>query len=153
MPNAFVKLFKLSLLSGLFVFIDLSCFNRCFYLLCFTARNIELMFQHGLNKSCYLEKSPHFLCYLRNTASKLNLFAIRWTKTLHPYQKPLKYTLQKIQLLKKLLNYCLKVLKSNLNNQKSYQKQSKAIKIYSTRLLFQLFQVGNLIVFHLNPML
>lgn len=153
MPNIFANSLKLSLLSGLFVFIDLPCFNRCFYLLCFIARNNWVMFQFGLIKIQFIKKQPFFFCNFSIASLKFIHIPFCNKKFFRLSQKHPNYTLQNFQHLEKHLNYCPEALKSKCNIQNSNHKHSKAIEICSTRLYFSVFRWRYRSVFYQNPTL
>lgn len=65
--------------------------------------------------------------------------------------KCIKNTLQKVQSVEKLSKYCIKALKSSLNIQKSLIKQSKELKLSSTRLLFIELPLHSRLLLNQNP--
>ncbi len=153
MPNYHFTTLKMSLLSGLFVFIYLSCFNRCFYLLLFIARIVSITSRHSIkNPNCNL-KQAYFFSHFAKAVLKFIPIPHSCHYFFQSSQKDLKHTLQKNQHSKKPLKYCLKVLKSTLNKLKSIQKPSKTIEIYSTRLLYSILQVRYRSFFNPNPTL
>ncbi len=153
MPNYHFTTLKMSLLSGLFVFIYLSCFNRCFYLLHFIARIYSIIFQHGLKNLTCIIKLTYLFRHLGKAVLKFLPIPHYCYYFFQSSQKTLKYTLPKNQYSKKSLKYCLKVLKSSQHKLKSTQKPSKAVKIYSTRLLFSILQERYRSFFNPNPTL
>ncbi len=153
MPNYHFTTLKMSLLSGLFVFIYLLCFNRCFYLLHFIARIISITSRHSIkNPNCNL-KQAYFFCRFGKAVLKFLPIPLYFHYFFQSIQKDSKYTLPKNQYSKKSLKYCLKVLKSSLYKLKSIQKPSIAIEIYSTRLLCSIIQVRHRSFFYPNPTL
>lgn len=153
MPEILIKSQKMSLLQRLFVFIPQSFFNRCFYLLCFINLNIRLVFRHGLKNTRSSKILSNYFNNFRITVSNPILIVIYWEQVLRILQMSLKYTLQKVQHSEKLLNYCLEALKRRLDIQKSYQKQLKELKLYTTRPLLLIYRVRYCAFFNLNPTL
>ncbi len=153
MPSYHFTTLKMSLLSGLFVFIYLSCFNRCFYLLRFIARIYSVIFKHSLKKLTCIIKQAYFFCRFGKAVLKFLPIPFYCHYFFQSIQKDSKYTLPKNQYSKKSLRFCLEALKSSLYKLKSSQKPSKAVEIYSTRLLFLIFQLRYRSFFNPNPTL
>lgn len=153
MPEIFYNSLKMSLLSGLFVFIALWGFTIYSLFLCFILRNTLVI--------------SWFYPGMTNFSQKLSFISSNYTKASHkklhtigsclPFyvdlQKHPISTLHFNQYSKKHFKYALQVLKSKLNNHKCSQKPSKALDIYRHCLLYPIFQVRYRSFFNQNPTL
>ncbi len=93
---------------------------------------------------------PKILSYIQEASLFPGLFVVL---QLQYWQLFIQSTLQKLEYSVKQSEQCLKVRSEYLNIQKSFQKQSQAFKIYSTRPLFLMFQVRYCTFLNLNPAL
>ena len=153
MPNILYNLLKMSLLSGLFVFIALCGFNICCLFLCFILRNTQVISWYSRQNTNFLQKQSIFLPKSRKNGIELIHISKSGLKIFCEIKKYLKSSLQKIHYSKKLSRYTLKVLKSSLNKLKSSRKHSKALVKYYTRLRFPIFRVRYCSFSNLNPTL
>ncbi len=142
MPNIYSNSLKMSLLSGLFVFIAVCGFTIYCVILCFILCNMLFFQKQSLFSSKYLK-----------TTSKIPHTSASWQQFFESLTNHIKSPLHFSQYSKKRLKYCLKVLKSNLYMQKSNQKLSIAFETYFTRLLYSIFQVCYGSFFNPNPTL
>lgn len=134
MPEIISESNKTSSFSGLFVFLDLSIFTIYCCLLCFTHGKTWGQALYSLRNSLVLPKKPTACVNFEISVSYLRFFQWRWADFCSQLQKHLKYKLQKIQFLIKRPEYYLKAYSIGLNLQKSFQKQSKAPKIWYSSL-------------------
>ena len=141
MPNILSKLLKMSLLSGLFVFIALGGFTICCLFLRFIPCNTHVMSWYSRQNTNFLQKPSVFLSKSRKNGSELVHISKSGLKLFCEIKKHLKSTLQKIQYSKKQLKDTLKVLKSSIDYLKSSRKLSKALIKYHSRLYFPIFRV------------
>ncbi len=153
MPNTYSNSLKMSLLSGLFVFIAVCGFTIYCVILCFILCNTLVIWWYSHSITYFFQKQSLFSSKYLKTASKTPNTSASWQQffgSLINYIKSARYF---SQYSKKRLKYCLKVLKSSLYKPKSIQMTSKAVEIYSTRLLFSIFQVRYGSFFNPNPTL
>ncbi len=153
MPNIYSNLLKMSLLSGLFVFIAVCGFTIYCVILCFILCNTLVIWWYSHSITYFFQKQSLFSSkYLKSTYKTPNTSAscqqFFGSSIIH-IKSPLYFP----EHSKKRLKYCLKVLKNSLYKLKSIQKTSKAVEIYSTRLLFSIFQVRYGSFFNPNPTL
>lgn len=141
MPNILSNLLKMSLISGLFVFIAFCGFTICCLFLCFALRSIQVLSRYSLGNTNFLRKKSIFLPKCRKESIELIHIAKSGLEIFCEIKKHQKSTLQKIQYSKKLLKYTLKVLKRGLDNLKSCRKLSKVLIKYSLRQYFPIFLV------------
>ena len=149
MPNKLINTLNMSLVSRLFVFIALEGFTFCYLILCFIIHNTRLLYWYYLSNTIFLQKCLNIYLNFRNAASKKTHIILCWGQFLKFSLKHLKCTLQKSHYSKKLPEYGLKVHSDYLNIQKSYQKQSQALKIYSTSQLF--FNISRALLLIFQP--
>lgn len=153
MPNILSNSLKMSLLSGLFVFIAPLGFTICCLILCFIPRNTLVTCWYSLRNTNFFQKQPLFSSGCLKTGIKIIHTTERGLKFHTDLQKQLKSILHFCQYVKWYLKYTLKVLKSNLDNPKSSRKLSKALEKDNVSLLFSIFQVRHCSFFNLNPTL
>ncbi len=153
MPNIYSNSLKMSLLSGLFVFIAVCGFTIYCVILCFILFNTLVIWWYSHRNTYFFQKQSLFSSkYLESTYKTPNTSA-SWQQFFGSLTNHLKSPLHFSQYSKKRLKYCLKVLKSSFYKLKSIKKPSKAVEIYSTRLLFSIFQVRYRSFFNPNPTL
>jgi len=153
MPEIFSNSLKMSLLSGLFVFIALWGFTIYSLILCFILCNALIISRFYPGTTNFSQKLS-FISSNYTKASHKKLHTIGSCLTFYVnLQKHTISTLHFNQYSKKLSKYSLNVLKSSLYKLKSIQKLSKAIEIYLHRLLYPIFQVSNSSFFNQNPTL
>ncbi len=146
MPVLHTNLLKMSLLLGLFVF-NHACFSAN------STKNTWVILWYSLRNTLSFQYLPLFYTYCSNTQLKNAYTPLRCLK-LYPIQQNFsKSTLQNQLYSKKHLKNTRKVFKSNLYILKSNQKRSKALRKYSIRRLFSMFQGLFIPFFHLNPTL
>ena len=153
MPNILFNLLKMSLLSGLFVYIALGGFNICCLFLRFTPCNTHVLSWYSLCNTIFFKKQSVFLPKCRKNSIELIHISKSGLKIFCEIKKHLKSTLQKIQYSKKQLKYTLKVFKSSIENLKSSRKTSKALIKYYSMLHFPIFRVRYCSFSNLNPTL
>ncbi len=153
MPNIYSNPLKMSLLSGLFVFIAVCGFTIYCFILCFILCNTLVIWWYSHSITYFFQKQSLFSSKYLKTASKIPHTSASWQQLFGSLINHLKSPLHFSQYSKKHFKYCLKVIKSCLNKPKSIQKTSKAVEIYSTRLLFSIFQVRYGSFFNPNPTL
>ena len=153
MPNILFNSLKMSLLSGLFVFIVLCGFTICCLFLCFALRSTQVLSWYSLGNTNFLQKQSAFLLKCRKNSIELIHIAKSGLEIYAEIKKYLKSSLQKLQYSKKQLRYTLKVLKRGLDNLKSSCKHSKALIRYSSRQYFPIFLVRNRSFSNLIPTL
>lgn len=141
MPNVYSNSLKMSLLSGLFVFIAFCGFAIYCVILCFVRCNTLVIWWYSYGITFILYKQSFISSKYSNTAYKIPHTSESWLQLLVSLINHLKSSLYFFQHSKKHLRYTLKVLKSSLHKLKSTQKPSKAGEIYSTSLLFSMIQV------------
>lgn len=150
MPRFHFRLLKTSLLLGLFVFIDLSCFTFYCFILCFILCNTWVLYWYAIGNTTIHQKCIDFwLNFIKATPKAIHIYMC-WEQFLYFCSKR---SLQKTDYSAKQSEHGLKVRSGYLNIQKSLKKQSQALKIYSTRPLFPIFQVRYCSFFNLNPAL
>ncbi len=153
MPNIFSNSLKMSLLSGLFVFVALCGFTIYFVILCFALCNTQVIRWYSHSITYYFQKQPSISLKYLKSASKIPHISVSWQQLFECLINHLKSLLYFFQHSKKYLKYCLKVLKSSLYKLKSIQKPSKAVEIYSTSLLHLIFKLRYRSFFNPNPTL
>jgi len=153
MPKIYSNSLKMSLLSGLFVFIAFCGFTFYCFILCFVLCNTLVLWWYSHSITYFFQKQSFFLSNYLKTAFKIPHTSVSWYQFFRSLINHIKSPLCFFQYSKKPLKYCLKVLKSSLYKPKSIQKTSKAVEIYSTRLLFSIFQVRYGSFFNPNPTL
>lgn len=153
MPNILSNLLKMSLLSGLFVFIVLCGFTICCLFLCFSLRSTQVLSWYSLGNTIFFKKQSVFLPKCRKNSIELIHIAKSGLEIYAEIKKHLKSSLQKLQYSKKQLRYTLKVLKSSLDNLKNSRKHLKALVKYYSRLHFPIFRVRYCSFSNLNPTL
>lgn len=153
MPVIFSNSLKMSLLSGLFVFIALWGFTIYSLILCFILCNTLVIWWYSHGITYFFQKQSLFSSKYLKTASKIPHTSVSWQQLFGSLINHLKSPLHFSQYSKKPLKYCLKVLKNSLHKLNSIQKPSKAIEIYFTRLLFSIFQMRYRSFFNPNPTL
>ncbi len=141
MPNIYSNSLKMSLLSGLFVFIAVCGFTIYCVILCFILCNTLVIWWYSHSNNYFFQRQSLFSSKYLKTASKTPNISASWQQFIGSLINYIKSSRCLYQYSKKRLKYCLKVLKSSLYKPKSIQKTSKAVEIYSTRLLFSIFQV------------
>jgi len=153
MPEIFLNTLKVSLLSGLFVFIALYCFAIYYLILCFIRCNTQVIWWYSYGITFVFHKQSFISSKYSNTATEVSHTSGSWLELLESLINQLTRPLYFFQHSKKYLRYTLKVLKTSLKKLKSSQKPSKAGEIYSTSLLFSMFQVYCHSFFNPNPTL
>ncbi len=143
----------MSLLSGLFVFIAFCGFTFYCFILCFVLCNTLVLWWYSHSITYFFQKQSFFLSKNLKTAFKKSHTSACWQQFFRSLLNHIKSPLYFSQHSKKPLKYCLKVLKSSLYKLESSQKPSKAVKIYSARLLFSIFQLRYRSFFNPNPTL
>ncbi len=141
MPNIYSNSLKMSLLSGLFVFVAFCGFTIYCVILCFVPCNTLVIWWYSHSITCFSQKQSPFSSKYLKTASKIPHTSASWQQFFGSLTNHIKSPLHFPQYSKKRLKYCLKVLKSSLHKLKSIKKPSKAVEIYSTSLLYSIFQV------------
>jgi len=132
-----------SLLLRLFVFIaTLHSYIYC-HIFCFTFRFTNETHWHSRDNFKILKK--HFIFHLISSQASSII-----AHTLNNY---LQLLIILINNLKKRIKYTHKALKYSLTKLKSSQNPSKAVELYSTWLLFSIFQVRYGSFFNPNPTL
>ena len=139
MPKIHFRLLQMSLLLRLFVFIALWGFTFYYLFLCFIFRNTSVVYRYALGNTIFLQKSVNIFLNSRNTASKMVHTLLCWWQFFKISSKHSKYGLQKLDYSAKQSEQSLKVCSDYLNNQKSFKKQSQALKICSRRQLLPIF--------------
>ena len=153
MPNIYSNSLKMSLLSGLFVFIAVCGFTIYCVILCFILCNTLVIWWYSHSNTYFFQKHSLFSSKYLKTASKTPNTLASWQQFFISLTNHIKRPLHFSQYSKKSLKYCIKVLKSSLYKLKSIQKPSIAVEIYSTRLLFSIFQFRYGSFFNPNPTL
>ncbi len=153
MPKIHFRLLQTSLLSGLFVLIDLSCFTFYYFILCFILCNTLVVYRYALGSTIFPQKRANILLHFRNAAHKLTHIHLCWEQLLKINSKQSNYGLQNLHYSIKQSEQCLNIYSGSLDIQKSFKKQSKALKIYSTRLLLPIFQGRYCSFINLTPIL
>jgi hypothetical protein len=153
MPKIFSNSLKMSLLSGLFVFIAFYGFTIYCVILCFVLCNTQVILWYSHSHTYFFQKQPFFSTKHLNTASEIPHASVSWMQLLTDLINYLTRLLYFCQHSKKYSIYTFKVLKNSLNKLKSAKKLPKAVEIYSTRLLFSVFQLCYCSFFNLNPTL
>ena len=141
MPKIYFNSLKMSLLSGLFVFIAFCGFTLYYFILCFVLCNTLVLWWYSHSNTYFFQKQSFFSLKYLKTASKIPHTSASWHQFFRSLINHIKSPIYFYQHSKKPLKYCLKVLKSSLYKLKSIQKTSKVVEIYSARLLFSIFQV------------
>ncbi len=134
MPKIFIKLLKISLLLRLSVFIDLACFSLYFLILCFVLSNTWVQHWYSLRNTGFLQKQSVFLFNYKKVENNYLKKVTRNLLIFEAMQIYLICILNFSQSLKKSLKYPFKVFKRSMDILKSIQKQSKALKIWSSYL-------------------
>ncbi len=153
MPKIYSNSLKMSLLSGLFVFIAFCGFTFYCVILCFVLCNTLVLWWYSHSITYFFQKQSFFSSKYLKTAFKIPHTSASWHQFFRSLLNHIKSPLCFTQHSKKPLKYCLKVLKSYLYKLKSIQKPSKAVEIYSTRLLSSIFQLRYRSFFNPNPTL
>ena len=153
MPEILSNSLKMSLLSGLFVFIAVCGFTIYCVILCFALCNTLVIWWYPHGITYFFQKQSLFSSKYLKTASKIPNALASWQQFFGSFINHIKSSRYFSQYSKMHFKYCLKVLKSSLYKLKSIQKTSKAVEIYSTRLLFSIFQVRYGSFFNPNPTL
>ena len=134
MPDKHTNKLIISLLLGLFVFLDPSFVAICYYLFRFTAikKYSKTVFQikSTTQKSKRQKNHHHFLQKIKKVRLDFPVLPKNSLKRISGSQKQVKYTLQIGTNLKKQGQHILKALKIRCNLHKSRIKQVKASKIY-----------------------
>ena len=153
MPEILYNSLKMSLLSGLFVFIALWGFTIYSLFLCFILSNTLIISRFYPCTTKFSQK----LSFISSNYTKASLKILHTIGSCLPFYMDLQRhtisTLHFNQYSKKHLKYALQVLKSKLNNHKYCQKPSKALNIYLHCLLYLIFQVRYYSFFNQNPTL
>ena len=153
MPEISSNSLKMSLLSGLFVFIALWGFTIYSLFLCFILCNTLILSTYSSGNTKFSQK----LSFISSNNTKASHKKLHTIGSCLPFymdlQKHTISTLHFYQYSKKHLQYALQVLKSKLNNHKCCQKPSKALDIYLHCLLYPIFQVRYRSFFNQNPSL
>jgi len=150
MPNIHSRFLKMSLLSGLFVFIDPSCFTFYYSILCFILRNTCVLYWCAIGNTIFQQKCLNFWLNFIKATSKVAHTRFYWGKLFRFF---LICSLQKTHFSAKQSEYGLKVRSDYLNIHKCVQKQSQALKIYLTRHLLQIFMMRYRLFLNPNPTL
>ena len=153
MPNIYSNSLKMSLLSGLFVFIAVCGFTIYCVILCFILCNTLVIWWYSHGITVFFQKQSLFSSKYLKAASKIPHTSSSWQQFFGSLINHLKSPLHFSQYSKKPLKYSLKVLKSTLNKPKSAQKPPKAVELYYARLLYSIFQVSYGSFFNPNPTL
>jgi hypothetical protein len=153
MPKIFSNSLKMSLLSGLFVFVAYNGFTIYCVILCFVLCNTQVIRWYSHSITYYFQKQPSVSLKYLKSASKIQHTLVSWQQLFECLINHLKSSLYFFKHSKKHLKYCLKVLKSSLYKLKSIQKPSKAVEIYCTRLHFSIFKFRYRSFFNPNPTL
>ncbi len=153
MPDIYSNSLKMSLLSGLFVFIAVCGFTIYCFILCFILCNTLVIWWYSHGITYFFQKQSLFSSKYLKTASEIPNITGSWQHFFGSLINHLKSPLHFSQYSKKRLKYCLKVLQGSLYKPKSIQKSSKAVEIYSTRSLYSIFQVRYRSFFNPNPTL
>ncbi len=151
MPKASCRLLKMSLLLGLFVFIVHCGFTFYYLILRFSHDNSHVIswYEIGTSKALQILIIKHSI--LINAATKVEHIASCWIYFFKFRIKHSKYDLQFFSFLTKQSQQYLKVRSYYLNILKSLQKQSQALKIYTTRLLVSIFHLPFGVLININP--
>ena len=138
MPDKHTNKLKISLLSGLFVFLDPSFIAICCYLIRFTTvkKYSKTVFQikSTIQKSKRQKNHLHFSQKIKKVQPDFPVLSKSSLKKTTGNPKQLKYTLQNRANLKKQGQHILKALKNRCNIQNSRTKQAKACEIYPCHL-------------------
>lgn len=153
MPNIYSNSLKMSLLSGLFVFIAVCGFTIYCVILCFTLCNMLVIWWYSHGITVFFQKQSFISSKYLKTASKIPHNLASWQQFFGSLTNHIKSPHHFSQYSQKRLKYCLKVLKSSLYKLKSIQKPSKVFEIYSTRSLYSIFQVRYSSFLNPNPTL
>jgi len=153
MPEIFYNSLKMSLLSGLFVFIALGGFTIYSLFLCFILRNTLIISRFYPCTTKFSQK----LSFISSNYTKASLEILHTIESCLPFYMDLqKHTISTLhfnQYSKKHLKYALQVLKSKLNTHKCSPKTSKALVIYHHSLLSPIFPMRYCSFFNQNPTL
>jgi hypothetical protein len=153
MPRMFSNSLKMSLLSGLFVFIAFYGFTIYCVIFCFVICNTQVIRWYSHSHTYFFQKHPFFSTKHLKTTFKIPHACASWQQLYMCILKLPKCPLSYFQYSQKNLKYCLKAIKSSLYKLKSIQKPSKAVKIYCTRLHFSIFKLRYRSFFNPNPTL
>lgn len=151
MPGIYFNLLKMSLISRLFVFIALWGFTFYYLILCFIPFDTRVLNRYAFGNSCFLQKCFNICHNFKNAASKITHIVFGWEQFLRFCLKQFKYCLQELLYSTKQAKQCLKVRSDYPNIQKSFKKQSQALKTYATSQLLPIFQGRYCSFFNLNP--
>jgi len=141
MPNIYSNTLKMSLLSGLFVFIAVYGFTIYCVILCFILCNTLVIWWYSHSITYFFQKQSLFSSKYLKSASKTPHTSASWQQFFGSLTNHIKSSLHYSQYSKKPLKYCLKVLKSSMYKPKCIQKPSKTFELYYTSQLFSIFQV------------
>ena len=153
MPEIYFSLLQICLLLGLFVFIATWGFTFYYFILCFVLHNTLVVYRYALGNTIFLQKRVSIFLYFINTASKMVHTLWCWWQFFKISFKQSKYGLQKLDYAVKQSEQCLNICSGRLDIQKSFKKQSQALKIYAASLLFSIFQWHNCSFINLNSAL
>ena len=138
MPDKHTNKLKISLLSGLFVFLDPSFIAICCYLFRYTTvkKYSKAVFQtkSTIQKSKRQKNHHHFLQKIKKVQPDFPVLSKSSLKRATGNPKQLKYTLQNQANLKKQGQHRPKALKTRCNIQNSRTKQVKAGEIFPCHL-------------------
>lgn len=149
MPKILYNPLKISLLLGLFVFIALSFFTFCCFILCFVLCNNQVRWWYSESITHFFQKKSIFSSKYSKSAIKVTHTSVSWLQLFTSLTNHLKSPLHFHQHSKKHF----KVLKSSLYKLKSVQKPSNAVEIYSTSILFSILKLRYCSFFNSNPIL
>ncbi len=153
MPVIFSNSLKMSLLSGLFVFIALWGFTIYSLILCFILCNALIISRFYPGTTNFSQK----LSFISPNNTKASLKILHTIESCLPFyldlQKHTISTLHFNQYSKKLSKYSLKVLEYGLDNLKNNRKHLKVLEKYYSRLHYPIFRVRYRLFSNLNPTL
>jgi len=122
-------------------------------MLCFISSNIQTTYQYAISIGKLhqiISKDSHFLL----DASLNSNHFLSCRQHFHVFgSKLLNYSLQKLDYSAMQPEQCLNIGSGYLHIQKSFRKQSQALKIYTTTLLLALFQARYCSSLNLNTAL
>lgn len=153
MPDIYSNLLKMSLLSGLFVFIAVCGFTIYCVILSFILCNTLVIWWYSHRNTYFFQKQSLFSSKHLESTYKIPNALASWQQFFGSLTNHIKSPLHFSQYSKKRLKYSLKVLKSSLYKLQSIQKTSKAVDLNYTRLLYSIFQVRSRSFFNPNPTL
>ncbi len=144
---------KISLVTRLLLFKDVPFICICYYMLCFISSNIQTTYQYVISIGKLHQIIAKYSLFLLDASLNSNHFLSCRQHFLVFGSMLLNYSLQKVDYSAMQPEQCLNISSDCLSVQKSFKKQSQALKIYTTTLLLVLFQARYCSSFNLNTAL